>query len=72
VHVILVSGRGEGFCAGSTVRTRRMARLGVRGRAPIAAPCWTQKDQAINHFGDHLGPDDDYQMMSRSCAGFSS
>ena len=71
LHVILVSGRGEGFCGGfdlsayadgSSSAGERTARNRARrrnpGRQPPAGPAW---DPMI-----------DYQMMSRFVRGFAS
>ena len=44
VHVILVSGRGEGFCAGFDLsRLRRPHRRRRAAPAPTRAPCWTAR-----------------------------
>ena len=74
VHVILVSGRGEGFCAGFDLSAYadRTGSAGGTGRA-ITGPCWTVKTQAVNHLPDQpWDPMIDYQMMSRFVRGFSS
>lgn len=43
VHVILVSGRGEGFCAGFDLSAYAIAPARRVGRAPTRAPCSAEK-----------------------------
>ena len=74
VHVILVSGRGEGFCAGFDLSAYadRTGSAGGTGRLS-AAPCWTVRPRRVNHLPNQpWDPMIDYQMMSRFVRGFSS
>lgn len=72
VHVILVSGRGEGFCAGFDLGAY------AEGSAPAGGENYRGsvldgKVQADNHRPDRpWDPMVDYQMMSRFVRGFSS
>src|SRR5271163_2306101 len=60
VHVILVSGRGEGFCAGFDL-------------SAYPGTVLDGKAQAVNHLPNQpWDPMIDYQMMSRFARGFSS
>ena len=74
VHVILVSGRGEGFCAGFDLSAYAEGIvIGGRSAARTRTPCSSGKTQAINHLPDQpWDPMIDYQMMSRFVRGFSS
>ena len=74
VHVILVSGRGEGFCAGFDLcaYAERIV-VGRRRPARITDTVLSGKTQAVNHLPDQpWDPMIDYQMMSRFVRGFSS
>lgn len=72
VHVILVSGRGEGFCAGfdlSAYAEGSSSAGGGRYRGTVL----DGKTQAVNHLPNQpWDPMVDYQMMSRFVRGFSS
>jgi enoyl-CoA hydratase len=72
VHVILVAGRGEGFCAGfdlSAYADGTSSAGGVDHRGSVL----DGTTQAINHLPDQpWDPMIDYQMMSRFVRGFSS
>ena len=74
VHVILVSGRGEGSAPVSTCRAYADGTVvGRRWQRRTRAPCSTGKTQAINHLPDQpWDPMIDYQMMSRFVRGFAS
>ncbi|WP_076241828.1 crotonase/enoyl-CoA hydratase family protein [Mycobacterium sp. NS-7484] len=72
VHVILVSGRGEGFCAGFDLSAYADG-TGEAGGARYDGTVLAGKTQAINHLPDQpWDPMVDYQMMSRFVRGFSS
>lgn len=72
VHVILVSGRGEGFCAGFDLGAY------AEGSSPAGGENYRGsvldgKTQAANHRPDQpWDPMIDYQMMSRFVRGFAS
>ncbi|MBU3749749.1 MAG: crotonase/enoyl-CoA hydratase family protein [Mycobacterium sp.] len=72
VHVILVSGRGAGFCAGFDLS----AYAEVSGEAGFEVRPATVLDAAVqagNHLPDRpWDPMVDYQMMSRFVRGFAS
>lgn len=71
VHVILVSGRGEGFCAGFDLSAYAdgSSSPGSDRRGTVL----DAKTQAVNHRADRpWDPMIDYQMMSRFVRGFSS
>ena len=73
VHVILVSGRGEGFCAGFDLSAYAEGSSSAGGGSPYADTVLSGKTQAINHLPDQpWDPMIDYQMMSRFVRGFSS
>src|ERR1700758_4800288 len=73
VHVILVSGRGEGFCAGFDLSAYAEGSSSAGGGNPYADTVLDGKTQAINHLPDQpWDPMIDYQMMSRFVRGFSS
>ena len=73
VHVILVSGRGEGFCAGFDLSAYAEGSSSAGGGNPYANTVLSGKTQAINHLPDQpWDPMIDYQMMSRFVRGFSS
>ncbi|ART68404.1 enoyl-CoA hydratase [Mycobacterium dioxanotrophicus] len=72
VHVILVSGRGEGFCAGFDLSAYADGTSSAGG-ADFRGTVLDGKTQAINHLPDQpWDPMIDYQMMSRFVRGFSS
>ena len=76
VHVILVSGRGEGFCAGFDLsayadRTGSAGDAGIKGK--YQGTVLDGRTQAVNHLPNQpWDPMIDYQMMSRFVRGFSS
>ena len=73
VHVILVSGRGEGFCAGFDLSAYAEGSSSAGGTGPYKGTVLDGKTQAINHLPDApWDPMIDYQMMSRFVRGFSS
>ncbi|OBG49953.1 crotonase/enoyl-CoA hydratase family protein [Mycolicibacterium fortuitum] len=72
VHVILVSGRGEGFCAGFDLSAYADG-TGEAGGGRYEGTVLSGRTQAINHLPDQpWDPMVDYQMMSRFVRGFSS
>ncbi|WP_458317179.1 crotonase/enoyl-CoA hydratase family protein [Mycolicibacterium brisbanense] len=72
VHVILVSGRGEGFCAGFDLSAYADGTSSAGG-ADLNGTVLDGKTQAINHLPNQpWDPMIDYQMMSRFVRGFSS
>ncbi|MEN4398173.1 crotonase/enoyl-CoA hydratase family protein [Mycolicibacterium farcinogenes] len=72
VHVILVSGRGEGFCAGFDLSAYADG-TGEAGGHRYDGTVLSGKTQAVNHLPDQpWDPMVDYQMMSRFVRGFSS
>lgn len=72
VHVILVSGRGEGFCAGFDLSAYADG-TGAAGGAEHQGTVLDGKTQAVNHLPNQpWDPMIDYQMMSRFVRGFSS
>lgn len=73
VHVILVSGRGEGFCAGFDLSAYADGSSSAGGGARYKGTVLDGKTQARNHQPDQpWDPVIDYQMMSRFVRGFSS
>lgn len=73
VHVILVSGRGEGFCAGFDLSAYADRTGSAGGTGAYAGTVLDGKTQAVNHLADQpWDPMIDYQMMSRFVRGFSS
>ena len=73
VHVILVSGRGEGFCAGFDLSAYAEGSSSAGGGSAYKGTVLDGKTQAINHFANQpWDPMIDYQMMSRFVRGFSS
>ena len=73
VHVILVSGRGEGFCAGFDLSAYAEGSSSAGGGSPYKDTVLSGKTQAVNHLPDQpWDPMVDYQMMSRFVRGFSS
>jgi enoyl-CoA hydratase len=72
VHVILVSGRGEGFCAGFDLSAYADGTSSAGG-GDHRGTVLDGKTQAVNHRPDQpWDPMIDYQMMSRFVRGFSS
>ncbi|MEX3651377.1 MULTISPECIES: crotonase/enoyl-CoA hydratase family protein [Mycolicibacterium] len=72
VHVILVSGHGEGFCAGFDLSAYADG-TGEAGGGRYDGTVLSGRTQAINHLPDQpWDPMVDYQMMSRFVRGFSS
>src|SRR5581483_12036391 len=73
VHVILVSGRGEGFCAGFDLSAYADRTASAGGGSAYKGTVLDGKTQAINHLPNQpWDPMIDYQMMSRFVRGFSS
>jgi enoyl-CoA hydratase len=73
VHVILVSGRGEGFCAGFDLSAYADRTSSAGGTGTYRGTVLDGKTQAINHLPDQpWDPMIDYQMMSRFVRGFAS
>jgi enoyl-CoA hydratase len=73
VHVILVSGRGEGFCAGFDLSAYADRTASAGGGSAYRGTILDGKVQAINHRPDQpWDPMIDYQMMSRFVRGFSA
>ncbi len=73
VHVILVSGRGAGFCAGFDLSAYAEGSSSAGGGSPYKDTVLSGKTQAINHLPDQpWDPMIDYQMMSRFVRGFAS
>ena len=73
VHVILVSGRGAGFCAGFDLSAYADRTGSAGGTGAYNGTVLDGKTQAINHFANQpWDPMIDYQMMSRFVRGFSS
>ncbi|OBI06624.1 enoyl-CoA hydratase [Mycolicibacter nonchromogenicus] len=72
VHVILVSGRGEGFCAGFDLGAYAEGSSSAGGEHNRGTVL-DGKTQATNHRSDQpWDPMIDYQMMSRFVRGFAS
>lgn len=72
VHVILLSGRGAGFCAGFDLGAYADG-SGSPGGQDHAGTVLDAHTQALNHRPDRpWDPMVDYQMMSRFVRGFSS
>ncbi|MFC6126583.1 crotonase/enoyl-CoA hydratase family protein [Mycolicibacterium llatzerense] len=72
VHVILVSGRGEGFCAGFDLSAYADG-TGAAGGSEHQGTVLDGHTQAVNHLPNQpWDPMIDYQMMSRFVRGFSS
>lgn len=73
VHVILVSGRGQGFCAGFDLSAYAEGSSSAGGGNTYQGTVLNGKTQAVNHRPDQpWDPMIDYQMMSRFVRGFSS
>lgn len=73
VHVILVSGRGEGFCAGFDLSAYAEGSSSAGDGSPYRDTVLSGKTQAVNHLPDQpWDPMVDYQMMSRFVRGFAS
>ncbi len=73
VHVILVSGRGKGFCGGYDLSI--FAEQGSAGRGPdqVSGTVIDPKVNAVNHNPREIwDPMIDYAMMSRFNRGFAS
>ncbi|HWN66093.1 MAG TPA: crotonase/enoyl-CoA hydratase family protein [Haliangium sp.] len=72
VHVILLSGRGKGFCGGYDLASAESNMDAMGGNAPAGSPL----DPAVvaaNHRPDAVwDPMLDYAMMSRNARGFMS
>src|SRR5689334_22253985 len=73
VHVILVSGRGEGFCAGFDLSAYADRTGSAGGTGEYQGTVLDGKTQGVNHLPNQpWDPMIDYQMMSRFVRGFSS
>ncbi len=73
VHVILVSGRGEGFCAGFDLSAYADRTGSAGGTGAYDGTVLAGRTQAVNHLPDQpWDPMIDYQMMSRFVRGFAS
>ena len=73
VHVILVSGRGEGFCAGFDLSAYADRSASAGGTGAYRGTVLDGNTQATNHLPNQpWDPMIDYQMMSRFVRGFSS
>src|SRR5436305_2907067 len=73
VHVILVSGRGEGFCSGFDLSAYADRTSSAGGTGGYKGTVLDGKTQAVNHLPDRpWDPMIDYQMMSRFVRGFAS
>ncbi|MFV3650532.1 crotonase/enoyl-CoA hydratase family protein [Mycobacterium tuberculosis] len=73
VHVILVSGRGEGFCAGFDLSAYAEGSSSIGGGGAYQGTVLDGKTQAVNHLPNQpWDPMIDYQMMSRLVRGFAS
>jgi enoyl-CoA hydratase len=73
VHVILVSGRGEGFCAGFDLGAYAEGSSSDGGEETRAGTVLDGATQAVNHLPNQpWDPMLDYQMMSRFMRGFAS
>jgi enoyl-CoA hydratase len=73
VHVILVSGRGNGFCAGFDLSAYADRSSSAGGGSAYRDTVLDGRRQMVNHLPDQpWDPMVDYQMMSRFVRGFSS
>ena len=73
VHVILVSGRGEGFCAGFDLSAYADGTSSAGATSRYRDTVLDGKTQGLNHLPDRpWDPMTDYQMMSRFIHGFAS
>jgi len=73
VHVILVSGRGEGFCAGFDLGAYAEGSSSDGGAPARTGTVLDGTTQALNHLPNQpWDPMLDYQMMSRFMRGFAS
>jgi enoyl-CoA hydratase len=73
VHVILVSGRGKGFCAGFDLSAYADRSSSAGGGSAYKDTVLDGRRQMVNHLPDQpWDPMVDYQMMSRFVRGFSS
>jgi len=73
VHVILVSGRGDGFCAGFDLGAYAEGSSSAGGGSAYRGTVLDGRTQAVNHLPNQpWDPMIDYQMMSRFVRGFAS
>ena len=73
VHVMLISGRGQGFCAGFDLSAYADRTGSAGGTGSYEGTVLDGKTQAVNHLPDQpWDPMIDYQMMSRFVRGFAS
>ncbi len=73
VHVILVSGRGDGFCGGFDLSAYAEGSASAGGSRGYQGTVLDGKTQAENHLPNQpWDPMIDYQMMSRFVRGFSA
>jgi enoyl-CoA hydratase len=73
VHVMLISGRGEGFCSGFDLSAYADRTSSAGGTGGYKGTVLDGKTQAVNHLPDQpWDPMIDYQMMSRFVRGFAS
>jgi enoyl-CoA hydratase len=73
VHVILVSGRGEGFCAGFDLGAYAEGSSSDGDKKTRAGTVLDGETQSLNHLPNQpWDPMLDYQMMSRFMRGFAS
>jgi enoyl-CoA hydratase len=73
VHVILVSGRGQGFCAGFDLSAYADRTSSAGDTGGYRDTVLDGRTQALNHLPDRpWDPMVDYQMMSRFVRGFAS
>jgi enoyl-CoA hydratase len=73
VHVILVSGRGDGFCGGFDLSAYAEGQSSAGGGPAYKGTVLDGKTQAENHLPNQpWDPMIDYQMMSRFVRGFSA
>jgi enoyl-CoA hydratase len=73
VHVILVSGRGEGFCSGFDWSADADRASSAGGLGAYQGTALDVKTQPVDHLPGWPGdPIVDYQMMSRFVRGFAS
>src|SRR5437764_548976 len=73
VHVILVSGRGQGFCAGFDLSAYADRTASAGGEGSYRGTVLDGKTQGVNHLPNQpWDPMIDYQMMSRFVRGFAS
>lgn len=73
VHVMLISGRGAGFCSGFDLSAYADRTSSAGGTGGYKGTVLDGKTQAVNHLPDQpWDPMVDYQMMSRFVRGFAS